>query len=51
MKIAKLLVLSALWLVAGSAMALDDVRQKPANIRNLRISPETIEYIIEQSNL
>ena len=30
MKIAKLLVLSALWLVAGSAMALDDVRQKPA---------------------
>ena len=27
------------------------VRQKPANIRNLRISPETIEYIIEQSNL
>jgi hypothetical protein len=26
------------------------VRQKPSNIRNLRISPETIEYIIEQSN-
>jgi hypothetical protein len=30
MKFAKLLVLSALWLVAGSAMALDDVREKPA---------------------
>ncbi len=26
------------------------VRQKPSGIRNLRISPETIEYIIEQSN-
>lgn len=26
------------------------VRQKPDNIRNLRISPETVEYIIEQSN-
>ncbi|MBO7581521.1 MAG: hypothetical protein J6T38_08410 [Bacteroidaceae bacterium] len=26
------------------------VRQKPSNIRNLRISPETVEYIIEQSN-
>ena len=26
------------------------VRQKPSVIRNLRISPETIEYIIEQSN-
>ncbi len=25
------------------------VRQKPGNIRNLRISPETVEYIIEQS--
>lgn len=25
------------------------VRQKPSNIRNLRISPETVEYIIEQS--
>jgi len=26
------------------------VRQRPDNIRNLRLSPETVEYIIEQAN-
>ena len=45
-----LLVIDYKELQSDSKRCRIHVRQKPSGIRNLRISPETIEYIIEQSN-
>lgn len=45
-----LLVIDYKELTAEAKRCKLHVRQKPANIRNLRLSPETVEYIIEQAN-
>lgn len=45
-----LLVIDYKELQSSSKQCRIHVRQKPSSIRNLRISPETVEYIIEQSN-
>jgi hypothetical protein len=34
---------------SGNKRCKVHIRQQPENIRNLRISPESVEYIIEQA--